>query len=145
MFDRKEGFSLGFIFTLMTVGFFGLLFSSIIDCLFFKGNAAARPKSLTGMYIFFVFVDIFTLLVLVPVQILYFRRKNRNDAELPKATFKDLLCLPFGACEPDAKLPKWIALPVLGFFWVLAAVFVIVILLVLLSLIIFKFFPGQPS
>ena len=140
-FDRKNGFHLVAVAFLMVFSFLGLLCSTMIDRFFFKGNDADTPGLLLATQIFFLFIWCLTLIVIVPVQILYFRRKNRADASLPKATIKDALGLPFGVFEPDAKLPKWIAFPILAFFWLLVAVFITIVLLVLLAHFIHAVFP----
>ena len=142
IFDRKNGFHPIFVAFLMGFSFLGLLCSALIEYFFFKKNDVNTPNVLFAIQIFFGFIWCFTLMLIIPVQILYYRRKNRVDDLMPKATIKDALGLAVGVFEPDAKLPKWIAFPILAFLWLLVGIFVIIIIGILISFFVDKFFLG---
>ena len=118
MFDRKNGFHPKTISLLLAVSFIGMFFCFLV----FGKNYFEMSRIGRILSAFFMSVWSFTLMLIVPVQILYFRRKNRDDSSLQKATAGDYLGLFFGAFNPDAKLSKWISIPVLGFFWLLIGI-----------------------
>jgi ethanolamine transporter EutH len=64
----------------------------------------------------------FTLVILIPIQILIVERRDRRKLPRQKLTFLDLIGIPFGVANPDAEIPKWISYPVLGIFWLLIIV-----------------------
>ena len=142
MFDRCTGFRRQTIVFLIVFGFIGLLCCAGIERLFFGGDDVNTPPLLFAAEIVFTVIYMLTLLVIFPVQILYFRRKNRADADLlPKATLKDVAGIPFGVYQPDAKLPKWISFPVLAILWFLIAVLLLFLVLGLLAGLINVFIP----
>lgn len=122
MFDRKKGFHPIPIVLLLTFSMFGLFISALIDIFFYSGDEVKTPVPILSLQIFFGAIWVITLLVIVPIQILYFDRKNRDDKQLQKATIKDFIGLPLGASNPDAKVPKWISIPILGLLWLLIAI-----------------------
>jgi hypothetical protein len=138
MFDRENGFHLKTILLLLVIGFIGMFFCF----LFFEENYFEMSRTGQILSAFFISVWILTLIVIVPVQILYFRQKNRYDSSLQKATAGDYLGLFFGAFNPDAKLPKWISIPVLGFLWLLISIIVMGIALAIISFCV-EFLTGN--
>ncbi|MHA2123433.1 MAG: hypothetical protein ACW990_19720 [Promethearchaeota archaeon] len=122
MFDRKKGFHPVTIVLLLVFSFLGLLICSLIDTFFYSSDEVNTPSPILPLIIFFGAIWTITLVVIFPIQILYFHRKNRDDKQLQKATIKDFIGLPLGACNPDAKVPKWISIPILGLLWLLIAI-----------------------
>lgn len=74
------------------------------------------PSPLFFAVLFFSTIMIIGLLVLLPIQVLYFERKARKNKPPEKMTVGDVISLPFGASNPNAELPKWISIPVKIFF-----------------------------
>ena len=122
MFDKKRGFSPFTIGFLMTFSFIGLLGTAIVERLFFESSEGKNFSFIHYFQMFFGIVWLIALVAMVPVQVLYFNRKNRDNSSLQKATIKDILSLPFGVSNPNATLPKWISIPVLAFMWFLMVV-----------------------
>ena len=81
----------------------------------------------------FLFMFFIALMVFVPIQILYFGRKERSDRPLQKMTIGDVIGLPFGASNPDAEVPKWIRIPVLSVMYILLAILLIGLLMGLIA------------
>lgn len=95
MFDRQNGFHPMTIRVLLVSGFLGLFCCAGIERLFFGGDDIDTPPLLFAVQIFFAVIWIVTLIIIVPIQVLYFRRKNRVDASLlPTATLKDVAGMP---------------------------------------------------
>ena len=111
------------IYLLVCFGTIGLLACFLA----YGGGYFDMPTEGQMATIFFMAVFVLTLIVLVPVQILYFERKNRDKATLRKATFKDFIAMMFGVCDANVKAPWWITYPVLIVLWILVVIFVIVI------------------
>ncbi|AQT68150.1 hypothetical protein STSP2_01305 [Anaerohalosphaera lusitana] len=125
MFDWKNGFSLTFIALLSTFAVGGLFFCWVMHNLVAEGPVA---RVFIGLMFFFLAVLFGMNFILVPIQILYFNRKNRDDSKLKKATLADWLMLPFGACDADAKVSRWVSVPLLVVLWVLVAIFVVAVI-----------------
>lgn len=123
---------------LIGLGFVGLLLSEVVEKLFYSSEKEMmqNPYWATLVYIS-AFLFIFSLMVLVPIQILGFERKQRKNQPVEKVTVSDLLGLPFGAFNPDAELPKWIGIPVLVIFWIIGIVFGLIIVAGIIWLIMF--------
>jgi len=131
MLDRKNGFHPKTICSLLAFGFIGLFCCAVIERIFFGGDDTDMPASLFAIQMSFAFIWIVTETVILPAQILYFRRRQRLHAALhSQTTLPDLA---------DKKVPTWISLPVLAFFWLF--VFVLILLLMLLGLAVNVFIP----
>lgn len=133
MFDKSRAFHLKTIALLFTIGFLGLFVCFAVERVFFSGDDVKIPLGFRCVEIVIGGIWFFTLMVIVPVQILYFHRKNRDNASLEKVKIRDFAGVLFGACNPDAKLPKWVSVPILVFLWLLAAVFVLVVVLCVIA------------
>lgn len=135
--DRQHTLRWAIISGLISFSFLGLAFTKIVEWLFFEnGRQIMRhPFWATIVYVF-SFLFIISLMVFVPIQILYFGRKERGDKPLPKMTVGNVIGLPFGAFDPDAEVPKWIKIPILSVTYILLA---ILLLGLLLGLIAFLF------
>jgi len=133
MFDRKKGFHPKTICSLLACSLVGLFCCAVIERIFFGGDNIDLPPILLAIQMFFAFIWILTLTVIFPAQILYFRRRQRLHAALrSQAPPPDLV---------DKNVPTWISLPVLAFFWLLAAVFVLFLLLMLVVWVFSVFRP----
>ncbi len=133
MFDRKKGFHLATIVLLLAFSFLGLFISALIDKFFFSDGEAKTPVPILSLQILFGAIWVITLIIIVPVQILYFHRRNRGNTTLQKATIKDFIGLPFGTSNADAKVPKWISIPILGLLWLLLAIIVLCIIMAIVA------------
>ncbi len=132
MFDSKNGFHPRTVGFLMAFAFVGLLSCVTVGWVFF-GDDVDTPRLLCGVQIFFAVVWFLTFTIVVPLQILYFRRKNRVVAELGAQTTRPDLV--------DVKVPTLIAFPVLAFLSFLIGVFLISLALGLLAGVIDLFVP----
>jgi len=141
VFDKEKGFSPLLMSSLLTIGFLGLLVCSLIDR-FFLGESRENHPVFYNCLFFFLALYVITLLVIFPVQILYFHRKNRDDSSLKKATLKDIAAIPFGVSNPDARIPKWVSIPVYGFLWLLVSILILGLGGVIISEVT-HFFNGQ--
>lgn len=122
----------------LVISFVGLaLCSGLEPYRFGEENDSKMPLPYIFLF-FFSGLWIFGLIVLVPVQILYFERRARKDNPKIKMTFSDLIGLPFGVSNPDATVPRWISIPVLGFFWLLMGLIVFGFAMAALSFLISK-------
>lgn len=129
-FDMKKGINPIILYILLTFGSVGLL----VCFLAFGGeNLSEMPLIGKTLTLFFTSIFVFTLIVLVPVQILYFDIKNRDNSTLRKAVFKDYIAMLFGVCDADVKAPKWITYPLLIVLWLLIAIMVIVLTGIIIS------------
>ena len=125
------------ISSLISFSFLGLAFTKAIDWLFFENTRQMMQHSLWSTIVYaFSFLFFIALMVFVPIQILYFGRKERSDRPLKKMTIGDVMGLPFGASNPDAEVPKWIKIPILSVMYILLA---ILLLGLLMGLIAFLF------
>jgi hypothetical protein len=124
MFDRKKGFHPVAIVLLSTFGFLGLLISWLIGIFFCGGKEVKTPIPILSLRIIFGAIYAITLIIIFPIQILYYERKNRDNTTLQKATFKDFIGLSFGAFHGNAKVSKWIYIPILTLLWLLIAIIV---------------------
>jgi hypothetical protein len=124
MFDRKKGFDPVALVLLETFSFLGLLFFYLIQIFFYSGKEAKVPLPILSMQIIFGAIFAVTLIIIFPIQILYYERKNRDDTKLQKATVKDYIGLFFGGFRSNAKVSKWIYFPVLTLLWLLVAIII---------------------
>lgn len=122
MFDRKNGFDPAALSLLMTFSLLGLVFFYLIQLSFYGGKDTKVPLPIINMQIIFGAIWAIILIIIVPIQVLYFDRKNRDDKQLQKATVKDFMWLFFGVARPNAKISKWIYIPVLALLWLLIAI-----------------------
>jgi hypothetical protein len=143
VFDKQKGFHPITIVLLLAFSFLGLLIFALIDIFFYGGDEVKTPVSILSLQIFFGAIWAITLVIIFPIQILYFHRKNRDNTTLQKATIWDFIGLPFGACNPDAKLPKWISIPILGLLWLLVAIFALGLILGIIAFCI-SYFKNVP-
>lgn len=127
--------------TILGVGFFGLLICSILEKIFLGDSNNTEFTVLRILLYIFSGVWILGLLILTPIQILYFQRKERQNQVLETVTAKDLAGLADGTYNPDAELPKWISVPVKIIFWGIVSFFILFVLLVLIGLAISSFYP----
>ncbi len=114
------------IILLCQVGFWGLAICKLVEIIFFENekDMISHPVGSGFIYVFGVSF-VFSLIVLVPFQVLIVERKDRKNRPKEKMRFADLLLLPFGAANPNAELPKWIAIPIkLLLFLLLAAILI---------------------
>jgi uncharacterized membrane protein len=122
---------------LLLFSFLGLVLCRIIELFFLGGERQIMKHPFwSKAVIVFGIVWCVSLAVLVPIQILVFDRKERRDRTLQKLTIRDLFCLPFGAANPNAKIPKWIKIPVLSILFLLLGIFVIFFVMLLLTYLI---------
>lgn len=125
------------ISSLISFSFLVLAFTKAIDWLFFENTRQMMQHPFWSTIVYaFSFLFFIALMVFVPIQILYFGRKERSDRPLQKMTVADVIGLPFGASNPDAEVPKWIKIPVLSVMYILSA---ILLLGLLMGLIAFLF------
>ena len=122
---------------LISFSFLGLVFTKAIDWLFFENTRQMMQHSFWSTIVYaFSFLFFIALMVFVPIQILYFGRKERSVSPLQKMAIGDVMGLPFGASNPDAEVPKWIKIPILSVMYILLA---ILLLGLLMGLIAFLF------
>jgi len=93
MFDKKNGFDLVVFSLLLSLSMAGLFIFGLIDKLFFNGGEGKTPTFLFSLQMFFGIIFSVILIVIVPIQILYYGRKNRDNTKLQKATIKDFIGL----------------------------------------------------
>jgi len=114
---------------LLSFSFLGGVLCKIIE-LIISGS------DLSKVTMVFVVIWCVSLAVLVPIQILVFDREERKGQMLQKLTIKDLIGLPFNAANPNAKIPKWIKIPVLSILFLLLGIFVIIVVMILVTYLI---------
>jgi hypothetical protein len=120
----------------------GLLLCAAIRFLFYDSYEEFNANPIL-FALNIVCVSLFAAGFLVPaIGFLYYGRKEREGQKLDKMTFKDLLGLPFGAFNPDAKVPWLIKMPVLGLLYVLIAILALFLLGFTISFILSKFTDG---
>jgi hypothetical protein len=124
MFDRKNGFDPAATGLLGTFSLLGLVFFYLIQISFYGGKDTKVPLPIISMQVIFGAIWAITLIIVVPIQVLYFDRKKRDDKQLQKATVKDFIGLFFGVARPNAKVSKWIYFPVLAILWLLVAIII---------------------
>ena len=71
--------------------------------------------------------------VVLPIEIFVFDRKERKGQTLQKLTLKDLIFLPFGGSNPNAKIPRWISVPFLFILFLLLGIFVFILVMAVLA------------
>lgn len=118
----KNGFHSKTISLLFCIGLLGLFGCEILEKFLSGTDNADPPIFLLYLQIIFGIIWCVTLIVITPIQVLYFRRKNRDNDSLQKATIWDFAGLPSHAFNPDAKLPRWISISVLGFLLFLLSI-----------------------
>lgn len=133
--------SLWFAITIMQVfSSCGLLVCYLAGKVLGIDISSDSPSLLFFAMLFFLAIMIIGLLILLPIQILYFERKARKNKPPEKMTLGDLTGLPFGAFNPNAQLPKWISIPAKIFFWGIVGFFVLFISIVLIGIMVGHFF-----
>ncbi|MFA5239011.1 MAG: hypothetical protein WC476_04785 [Phycisphaerae bacterium] len=117
----------------------GMALCGVVGLLFFRGEQRIMEHPFWSKVLFVVGGGFLVLLlVVIPVQIFIFDRKERDSQSLAKLTIKDLIGLPFGVCNPNAKIPKWIKIPVLAILFSLLGILVIFVTMGLLAYLIHK-------
>ena len=94
----------------------------LVELLFFE-NTREMMRHPWWSYAIYVLAAVFTgtLLVAVPIEVLVVGKMARRKKPPEKLTPADVAGIPFGAYNPNAEVPKWIAYPVLALFWLLIA------------------------
>ena len=137
MFNKKTGFNwriIGFLIFLIHLWLFCL---AIIDYLFYDSDHTKRSDSFFSLLIISVIVYV-VLLALIPIQILYFERKNRDKASLKKAKFIDYVSLFFVTTDTDVEAPKWLSIPLLTILWLLIGIIALFVVLAIVSFCLAK-------
>jgi hypothetical protein len=80
------------------------------------------------------------MVILLPISVFVFGRKERKNRKLEKATLADFLLLPLGASNPNAQAPRWLKYPLFALLFLLIGIFVLIILGVSISYIAGRFF-----
>ena len=125
------------IASLISASFLGLVFTRVIGLLFFENDNQIMQHPFWSIIVYvFSFLFIISLMVFVPIQIVYFERKERGDRPLQKMTLRDIIGLPFGVFNPDAKVPKWIKIPILSVMCILLAILLLGLIACLCSWIL---------
>jgi hypothetical protein len=110
----------------LSFSFIGAIICRIIEIIVSKSY-------LSKVTMVFVVIWCVTLAVFVPIQIMVFDRKERKGQTLEKLTIKNLIGLPFGTANPNAKISKWITIPVLSLLFLLLSIFVIFVAMILVT------------
>ncbi|MBN1391460.1 MAG: hypothetical protein JW947_01505 [Sedimentisphaerales bacterium] len=112
---------------------------AIIDFLFFRGGQRIIEYPFWSKVLITVGAGFIVLLaVVVPIQILVFDRKEIKGQPLAPLTIQDVTGLPFNRANPNAKIPKWIKIPILSFLFLVLGLFVIFVVMILLTYLISK-------
>lgn len=134
--SRSHLFIIAFIHSFLLLG---MALCGIIELFFLEGKrqlikhpfwSKVMIAFIGGYFVFWI--------VLFPIEIFVFERRRRKDQSLPKLTIKDLIGLPFGAANTNAKIPRWIKIPVLSILFLLLGIFVIFVVMSLLAYLISK-------
>ena len=98
----------------------GLGLCKLVELLFFENgrDMMQHPWWSSAIYVLAA-IFVMTLLVAVPIEILVVGKMARRKNPPDKLTLADIAGIPFGAYNPNAEVPKWIAYPVLALFWLL--------------------------
>ncbi|MBN2019937.1 MAG: hypothetical protein JW749_06910 [Sedimentisphaerales bacterium] len=116
----------------------GMALCGIVEFCFLEGkNQLLNHPFWSKVFIAFLGGYMVLLVVVVPIEIFVFGRKERKGQALPKFTIKDLICLPFGAANPNAEIPKWIKVPVLSILFLLLCILVFFLVMLLITHVIF--------
>jgi hypothetical protein len=102
-------------------------------------NIADESLPLFIAMLFFLTILLVGLLVLFPIQVLYFDRKERKNKPPELVTLDDVAGLHSGEFNPNAQLPKWISIPVKIVLWAVVGVFILFITLGLIGLAVSHF------
>lgn len=141
--EKKQ--SLWLVIAVMQVfSYCGLLVCYLIGKILGVEINSNSPSLLFFAVLFFSGMMIIGLLVLLPIQVLYFERKARKNKPPEKMTAGDVIGLPFGAFNPNAQLPKWISIPVKVILWGIVGIFVLFIAFLLIGLTV-SFFWGPEA
>lgn len=98
--------------------FVGLGACKLIEGMFFKAGQGMIEHPIWSVVIMTLGLGFaFTLVVLVPVQILIVERSERRELPRENLTLTDVVGLPVGATNPNAQIPKWISYPILVVLW----------------------------
>jgi len=133
MFNRKNGFDPAALGLLATFSLLGLVFFYLIEIFFYGGKEAKTPLPILSTQIIFGAIWAIILIIIFPIQILYYERKNRDNTTLPKATVKDYIGLFFGGFRANAKVSKWIYIPVLTLLWLFVALIIVGVILAIVA------------
>jgi hypothetical protein len=117
---------------LLSFSLLGTMICHIIDLI-------TPGEGTSVMSLSFGIIWVVTLGVLGPIQIFVFERRARKGQELQKLTAKDIIGLPFGAVNPNAKIHKWIAIPVLTVLYLVVGIFVLFLAMILIGYLVSKF------
>ena len=122
-------------------GIFGLILTKVFSWLL-----RVEPQDNLFLFIYMIAsMALFLggLMFFLPVQVLYFERKARRNKPLMKMTGGDLVGLPFGACNPEAEVLKWISIPVKLLLWLLVGIIALMLIGAALSFVLMLFLPEQ--
>ena len=133
-YDDKKLIRLFFIQLLIFFSSLGMALCGAVRFLFYDNNKTMMENPFWFVVTIAVTVIfIFALVVLFPVEVFIFGRKERKNRTLKKLTFADLFLLPFGAANPDAQVPRLIKYPLLAFLFLLIGIFTLICLAILIS------------
>jgi hypothetical protein len=112
----------------------GLALCGIVELFFLKGkNQIMNHPFWSKVTIIFLGGYMVLMVVLFPIEIFVFNRKERKGQVLPKFTLKDLILLPFGASNPNAQIPGWIKVPVLSILFLLIGILVFFLVMIFIT------------
>jgi hypothetical protein len=114
----------------------------LIQIFFYGGKDAKVPLPILTMQIIFGVIFAITLIIILPIQVLYYDRKNRDNTTLEKATVKDFIWLFFGLARPNAKVSKWIYIPVITILWLLIALIIFGVIMAIIAFCVSHYMGG---
>ncbi len=121
---------------LLSFSFAGLAFCQLVEWLCFENERQMMQHPFWSKAILDFAVVFLLGLALVPVQILVFERRERANRPLPQMRLSDVVGIPLGVYNGDARVPNWIKIPVLAVLFVLLSVFLLILFLGLLTVIL---------
>lgn len=126
---------------MLAVGYVGLFLCFLVERFFLREINTGSP-----IHILQLTFGAFWIVGLIALVTLQFRhcRKERMNQPPQKMTSSDVLGLLSGTYNPNAELPKWIALPIKVFAWLVIGVFVL-FMLVLLAGLTYSYFFSKPA
>lgn len=134
--SRSHLFIIAFVHLLLLLG---MVLCGVVELFFLEGEQQLMKHPFWSKVTIALAVGLFVFwIVLFPIEIFVFERRKRKSQSLPKLTIKDLFGLPFGAANANAKIPKWIKIPVLSILFLLLGILVIFVVMSLLAYLISK-------